>query len=108
MKLALTKPRRLSRLKNDQPSSQLTLPNAPLYVVALKKTSPLGTGSTFEYAAEPHAGRGSIGDVLVSVNVPPEMSGFALTKAGAVPVHGDTMLKPAVGPSMMLFDEKNR
>ncbi|KOO34630.1 hypothetical protein Ctob_016721 [Chrysochromulina tobinii] len=36
------------------------------------------------------------------------MSGFVLTKAGAVPVHGDTMVKPAVGPSMMLFDEKNR
>ena len=108
MKLALTKPRRLSRLKNDQPSSQLTLPNAPLYVVALKKESPLGTGSTFEYAAEPHAGRGSIGTMLVSVNVPPEMSGLALTKVGAVPVHGDTIWKPAVGLWMMLFDEKNR
>jgi len=98
----------LGRLKNDQPLSQLTLPNAPLYVVALKKASPLGTGSTFEYAAELHAGRGSIGDVLVSVNAPPEMSGSVLTKAGATPVQGDTMLKPAVGPSMMLFDEKKR
>jgi hypothetical protein len=55
----------------------------------------LGTGSTFEYAAEPHAGRGSIGDVLVSVNVPPKMSGSVLTKAGAVPVHGDTMKRTA-------------
>ncbi|KOO23946.1 hypothetical protein Ctob_000321, partial [Chrysochromulina tobinii] len=35
------------------------------------------------------------------------MSGFVLTKVGAVPVHGDTMSKPAVGPSMMMFDEKN-
>ena len=95
-------------MKNDQPSSQLTLPNAPLYVVALKKASPFGTGSTFEYAAEPHAGRGSIGVVLVSVNVPPEMSGFVLTNAGAVPVHGDKIWKPAVGLWMMLFDEKNR
>jgi len=33
----------------------------------------LGTGSTFEYAAGPHA-RGSIGDVLISVNVSPKMS----------------------------------
>ena len=31
------KPGRLGRLKNDQPSSQLTLPNAPLYVVVLKR-----------------------------------------------------------------------
>ena len=108
MKLALTKPRRLSRLKNDQPSSQLTLPNAPLYVVALKKESPLGTGSTLEYAAEPHAGRGSIGTVLVSMNVPPEMSGSVFTKAGAVPVHGGTITKPTVGLSIMLFEEKNR
>jgi len=103
----LTKPGRLGRLKNDQPSSQLTLPNAPLYVVGLKKESPFGTGSTFEYAAGLHA-RGSIGLVLVSVNVSPKRSGFVLTKAGAVPVHGDTIWKPAVGLSMMLFDEKNR
>jgi len=47
VKLALTKPGRLGRLKNDQPSSLLTLPNAPFYVVALKITSRLGTGSTF-------------------------------------------------------------
>jgi hypothetical protein len=102
------KPGRLGRLKSDQPSSQLTLPNAPLYVAALKKVSPFGTGSTFEYAAEPHAGRGSIGTMLVSVNVPPEMSGLSSTKVGAVPVHGDTIWKPAVGLWMMLFDEKNR
>ena len=108
MKLALTKPRRLSRLKNDQPSSQLTLPNAPLYVVELKKESPLGTGSTLEYAAEPHAGRGSIGTVLVSMNVPPERSGSVFTKAGAMPVHGGTITKPTVGLSIMLFEEKNR
>ena len=94
-------------MKNDQPSSQLTLPNAPLYVVVSKKESPVGTGSTFENAAGPHA-RGSIGVVLVSVNVPPEMSGFVLTNAGAVPVHGDKIWKPAVGLWMMLFDEKNR
>jgi hypothetical protein len=46
--------------------------------------------------------------VLVSVNVPPEMSGFVLTKVGAVPVHGDTIWKPTAGFSMMLLDEKNR
>ena len=108
MRLALTKPGRLGRLKSDQPSSQLTLPNAPLYVVVLKKASPLGTGSTFEYAAEPHAGRGSIGTMLVSVKSPPAMSGSAFTKVGAVPLHGDTIWKPAVGLWMMLFDEKNR
>ena len=91
MNIELEKPGRLGWLKSDQPSSQLTLPNAPLYVVALKKASPLGTGSMFEYAAEPHAGRGSIGVMLVSVKSPPEMSGSASTKVGAVPVHGDTI-----------------
>ena len=108
MNIELEKPGRLGRLKSDQPSSQLTLPNAPLYVVALKKASPLGTGSTFEYAAEPHAGRGSIGTMLVSVKSPPVMSGSAFTKAGAEPLHGDTISKPAMGLWMMLFDEKNR
>ena len=108
MKLPPTKPGRLGRLKSDQPSSQLTLPNAPLYVVVLKKASPLGTGSTLENAAEPHAGRGSIGTMLVSVKSPPAMSGSAFTKAGVVPVHGATMSKPRAGLWMMLFDEKNR
>ena len=33
---------------------------------------------------------------------------FEQMLGAAVPVHGDTMLKPAVGLSMMFFVEKNR
>ena len=104
----LTKPACVGRLKSDQPLSQLLVPNAPLKSVCVYQLS--GTVSTFEYATEPHAGRGSIAVVLSSVNVPPAISGSAETEdhgvEGLLQPFAVSKVKAELAPSMMAFDEK--